>query len=250
MSRLIFSTQLGAAVYRLITENRFWFREVESLARHLHDLPPGARVLDLGCGPGTGTLRLAGRLRPDVEVVGVDISAPMLAAARRHAARTPRTGAVVRFEQADGETLPFDTDSFDAVVGHSVLYLVPRPERALREARRVCHPDGIVAFMEPAREGNLLRAAWAALPHLGEAVRAPLSALAFVFAMTHWRMLAFLTRASVSRTQAERWSVAADLGPVVLLPRMGSLGWHLVWRRPTPASSPAAGLLAVAVSQR
>jgi ubiquinone/menaquinone biosynthesis C-methylase UbiE len=92
---------------------------------------PGMRVLDLACGPGTLTRRLAGLVAPDGEVVGVDLAEGMLALAR--AAGIPNA----RFEVMDMESLAFDDSSFDAATCGHGLQFVSDLERALGEARRV-----------------------------------------------------------------------------------------------------------------
>ena len=71
-------------------------------------LPPGARVLDVGCGPGRHALALA---RLGFEVVGVDISERFVALAREGAS----PGVAVRFERADARALAYDSE-FDAVI--------------------------------------------------------------------------------------------------------------------------------------
>ena len=71
-------------------------------------LTPGARILDVGCGPGRHAHAL-GRL--GYEVVGVDISERFVALARENAPE----GAAVRFERADARALEFDSE-FDAVI--------------------------------------------------------------------------------------------------------------------------------------
>src|SRR5258708_37885529 len=71
---------------------------------------PGEFVLDIGCGSGTTTLRLAARVAPSGEAVGIDISAPMLSVARRRAAET---SAHARFIEADATDYAFETESFD-----------------------------------------------------------------------------------------------------------------------------------------
>src|SRR5436190_7490190 len=80
-------------------------RGLAALAPH-----PGERVLDIGCGGGETALDLARAVAPDGTVVGVDLSAAVLAFARRAAQGCER----VRFVQADAEVLPFEPASFDA----------------------------------------------------------------------------------------------------------------------------------------
>ncbi|MDP9365501.1 MAG: methyltransferase domain-containing protein, partial [Chloroflexota bacterium] len=80
--------------------------------------------------------------------VGVDLSAGMLAEARRRAAELGRPVALV---QADAEVLPFVDASFDTVAVSLALCTVPRPEVALREMARVCRPAGRVVLLEHVR---------------------------------------------------------------------------------------------------
>jgi SAM-dependent methyltransferase len=82
-------------------------QEVDFLVSCL-DLPPGARILDVGCGPGRHAHAFG---RRGFEVVGVDISERFVALARQ--AVPP--GAAVRFERADARALAFDS-KFDAVI--------------------------------------------------------------------------------------------------------------------------------------
>ena len=96
---------------------------------------PGMRVLDLACGPGNLSARLAARVLPGGEVVGVDLAPGMIELAR--AARLPNT----RFEVMDIEQLGFDDATFDvAVCGHG-LQFASDLGRALREVRRVLKPE-------------------------------------------------------------------------------------------------------------
>jgi SAM-dependent methyltransferase len=82
-------------------------QEVDFLAAAL-GLAPGARVLDVGCGPGRHAHVLALR---GFEVVGVDVSDRFIALARE----TTPPGTPVRFERADARTMAFDSE-FDAVI--------------------------------------------------------------------------------------------------------------------------------------
>lgn len=104
---------------------------------------PGERVLDVGCGTGAFAARLAGQ-NPRQAVVGVDLSAGMLAEARRKLADAPNA----RFVQAPATRLPFDDGAFDVVVSASALHYVPEPAEALREAARVLAPGGRLVLLD------------------------------------------------------------------------------------------------------
>ncbi|HKF78806.1 MAG TPA: methyltransferase domain-containing protein [Candidatus Dormibacteraeota bacterium] len=104
---------------------------------------PGDRVLDLGCGPGTLTVLLAGATGPAGLVVGVDLAPGMLALAR---AAAPPQVAVVRM---DMERLSLPDRAFDAVACGHALQFCPDLPRALAEARRVLRPGGRFAASLP-----------------------------------------------------------------------------------------------------
>ena len=111
------------------------WRTAENSAAYLLDhLVPGQRLLDLGCGPGTITLDLAGRVAPG-EVVGIDRSAEVVAEAE--AAARARGAANVSFAVGDGYALDHPDGSFDVVHAHQVLQHLSDPVAALREAHRV-----------------------------------------------------------------------------------------------------------------
>jgi SAM-dependent methyltransferase len=98
------------------------------------------RLLDVGCGPGSVSLDLAGLVS---EVVGVDGANTAIERANAEALRREVDNA--EFRIADAYELPFDDDSFDVVHAHQVLQHLADPVRALVEARRVLKPGGIVA---------------------------------------------------------------------------------------------------------
>ena len=119
-----------------------WRTADNSAAYLLAHLRPGVTLLDVGCGPGTITCDLAGRVAPG-RVVGIDAAPTVVAEARD---LVDRTGAAnVTVEVADLFALPFPDDSFDVVHAHQVLQHVADPVRALVEFRRVCRPGGLVA---------------------------------------------------------------------------------------------------------
>jgi ubiquinone/menaquinone biosynthesis C-methylase UbiE len=113
------------------------------------------RILDLGCGTGALAAAMVARW-PAVRVTGVDISAGMLAIAAGEVAGLPGTAAGrVTLVQAPADRLPFADGAFDIVVTAFVLQLVPSRLRALREARRVLGPGGMLATLTWMAGGSL-----------------------------------------------------------------------------------------------
>jgi len=107
---------------------------------------PGARVLEVGSGLGILAAEVAAAA-DGVEVVGVELSAPQIAAA----ITAPR----VTFKQGDAQALDFPDATFDLVYARYLLEHVADPERVLREMRRVARPGGRVAACE--NDVSLLR---------------------------------------------------------------------------------------------
>ena len=121
----------------------------------LAEARPGMRILDLACGPGNLSRRLAARVAPSGEVVGVDLASGMIDLARR--AGIPHA----RFEVMDIERLDFADATFDAAVCGHGLQFVPELGRALSEARRVLRSPGRLAASVPvSRHGG---SAWTIL---------------------------------------------------------------------------------------
>ncbi len=96
----------------------------------------GARVLDVGCGPGIWTRELA---RRGYVTSAVDLTGNAVALARR-SLELFELQAEVR--QGDAEHLPFADASFDGVVSHGVIHHTPDTERCLIEIARVLRPGG------------------------------------------------------------------------------------------------------------
>lgn len=115
-----------------------WPQESALFARYA--LPVDASILDVGCGTGEATVRLAAMFPGASLVCGVDVMPELLAVARRRP--EPPTGRMPQFEQGDGFALRFPDASFDLVVCRHVTQLVPQPERLLTELRRLLKPGG------------------------------------------------------------------------------------------------------------
>ncbi len=97
-----------------------------------------SRVLELACGTGSVTTRLAETLGPSARIMATDLNDAMLDVARLKQI----SGAAVTWQQADATALPFAARSFDAVVCQFGWMFFPDKARAMHEARRVLVPGG------------------------------------------------------------------------------------------------------------
>ncbi len=122
---------------------RVQLEPAHSLMLDMVALKPGERVLDVACGTGLVSLRVAEMVGPRGAVVGTDISGAMVEAARRCAAGRGLDNA--SFERGDAEQLPFADATFDAAVCGLGLMYVPDPVKALCEMRRLVRPGGRAA---------------------------------------------------------------------------------------------------------
>ncbi len=101
-------------------------------------VPPDARVLELGCGPGNLWSENPDRVPAGWSVTLTDASPGMLSEAEGRLGSDPR----LSFGVTDAQEIPFEDGAFDAVVANHMLYHVPDLPRALSEIARVLKPGG------------------------------------------------------------------------------------------------------------
>ena len=150
---------------------RAWLqrREIHAFARWAA-LPPGASVLDMGCGPGLSTALILDTLRPQ-RLAAFDFDPAMVQFARRRLARhTHEQG--LDLTVADATRMPYGDGLFDAVFESGVVHHIPDWRAALREVGRVLKPGGRFCFAEPSR-GRLHRGLYRILPHSVESMFDP-----------------------------------------------------------------------------
>ena len=103
----------------------------------------GNRVIDVGCGCGATSIALAERVAPNGFVLGVDISAPMLARGRELAPN----GLPLDFVLADATVYPFDPQSFDLLVSRFGVMFFAEPAVSFANLRKALKRDGRVVFI-------------------------------------------------------------------------------------------------------
>ena len=109
-------------------------------------LPATARALDVGCGCGLPTLSLAQRIGPDGSVIGIDVSAPMLALAEELAVQDTADRAEVTFLEADAQTHAFKPESLEIVFSRFGVMFFDDPVAAFRNIHNALTVNGQLAF--------------------------------------------------------------------------------------------------------
>jgi ubiquinone/menaquinone biosynthesis C-methylase UbiE len=128
----------GSRIYDVIAR-----RLLRGLYRRLADdvadaAPRSGAMLDVGTGPGVLLTEIA-RRRPDLQLIGIDLSADMVAAANRNLSQL---GARATAHVADVTDLPFPDGSFDLIVSSFSLHHWDNPEAAVPELARVLRSGG------------------------------------------------------------------------------------------------------------
>jgi ubiquinone/menaquinone biosynthesis C-methylase UbiE len=98
-------------------------------------------ILDAGCGTGERTIELAETF-PESEVVGLDLSQPLLEKAIKKAIHINNC----TFKQGDVQAMPFEDDYFDIVISINMLHVVRDPVAMLNEIERVLKPHGLLGL--------------------------------------------------------------------------------------------------------
>jgi len=112
------------------------------------------RIIDVGCGAGGTLIALAKRF-PDSEIVGIDLSEPLLNIAKENA-EAANVDNQLRFEKADVQSIPYSDNHFDVVINLNMVHLVQEPITLLNEMERILAPSGFIFIAD-------LRRSWLGL---------------------------------------------------------------------------------------
>lgn len=121
---------------RFSTNSYGWFNWVFDM---LAKLPENAKILELGCGPAHIWRECVSRIPSGWDITLSDLSPGMVDAAWRNLVVTGRS---FKFKEIDAQSIPFEDETFDAVIANHMLYHVPDRARAIAEIRRVLRPGG------------------------------------------------------------------------------------------------------------
>jgi ubiquinone/menaquinone biosynthesis C-methylase UbiE len=106
---------------------------------HILALPANAKILELGCGPGYLWKENANRIPSTWDITLSDLSSGMLDSAWRNLVVTGRN---YKFKEIDVQAIPFEDETFDAVIANHMLYHVPDKPKAIAEIKRVLKTGG------------------------------------------------------------------------------------------------------------
>jgi arsenite methyltransferase len=174
-------------------------------------LRPGEVVLDLGSGGGFDVFIAGRKVGPEGRAIGVDMTAEMLAKARKNIASYRQAGGPdnVEFRLGEIEHLPVADATIDALLSNCVINLSPDKPQVWREMARVLKPGGRVAVSD-----------LALLQPLPDAVAGMLEALVGCIA------------GAVLVTETERMARAAGLVDITLTPKAGYVESMVTWEDP------------------
>jgi phosphatidylethanolamine/phosphatidyl-N-methylethanolamine N-methyltransferase len=120
---------------------KIFYNRLEQVIENL-DIPPGARVLEVGAGTGTSFPAYPSHC----EITGVDLAPDMLARARQKIEENGWSHFIKVLEM-NALDLKFPDNTFDYVMAFHVVTVVPDPVRMIAEAKRVCKPGGRIVIV-------------------------------------------------------------------------------------------------------
>lgn len=129
------------AVYDRYLGPMFFQPYAEDMAARLN-VAENSSVLELACGTGIVTRILRDRLPATARLVATDLNEAMM----QNAATKFTGNDAVEWQQADATSLPFEDQTFDAVVSQFGFMFFPDKATSAREARRVLKPGGVFLF--------------------------------------------------------------------------------------------------------
>jgi ubiquinone/menaquinone biosynthesis C-methylase UbiE len=124
------------------------------LYKHL-GVRPGIIAVDVGCGSGFFTRMIAKGLQGQGKVIGVDIDKQLLYSAKDFAEREG-LHSLIEFKKASAYQLPFSDNFADVVACHTLLYILGKPLKALREMIRIAKPQGRIVAIESDYKGCVI----------------------------------------------------------------------------------------------
>lgn len=110
------------------------------------DAQPGETLLDLGCGAGLDLYLYAQKVGPTGNLIGLDLSEPMLSKARVNLASLGISN--VTWLHAPADAIPLPDNSLDLVTANGIYNLSPDKDAVMREVSRVLKPGGRTIFAE------------------------------------------------------------------------------------------------------
>src|SRR3954466_5683742 len=170
----------------------------------------GERVVDVGCGCGDISVLLAQQVGPTGQVLGIDVSAPMLERAQQIA-----PGALpVSFVLADATVYPFDPASFDLMASRFGVMFFADPVLSFANLRRALRPSGRLAFAcwrEPRENGWMMTPLMAVYKHVPKLPQpGPEDPGPFAFASEE-RVRGILTKAGFADIRMEACPLTFDV---------------------------------------
>jgi ubiquinone/menaquinone biosynthesis C-methylase UbiE len=133
------SSNLDARVVihqRFSTNSYGWFKWIFD---PLLKMPENSRILELGCGHGLLWKENIEQIPAGWNITLSDLSSGMLDAAWRNLVVT---GRAFQFKEIDAQSIPFEDETFDAVIANHMLYHVPDRPKAIAEMKRILKPNG------------------------------------------------------------------------------------------------------------